>query len=158
MDELSAIWLNRIGLILGFIAFWFATPELLGEDRLKSLENRIESTLEKRLQPVAEIIGVFSFFLIISLLVWLLIESILERAKTGYSACLSFLNLLFLFASKQLVALFETIAGFVTNFFEEFLRSVLKYLANDRNLRLRYLRTGALLFVLGQVFQFIATF
>lgn len=35
-------WLNAIGLILQFVAFWFAAPELLGEATLKRLEKGLQ--------------------------------------------------------------------------------------------------------------------
>ncbi len=31
-------WLHRVGMILNFLSFWFAAPELLGEDRMKKWE------------------------------------------------------------------------------------------------------------------------
>ena len=43
-------WLSPVGLILEFIAFWFATPELLGQERLKRLEGKLESLLERILR------------------------------------------------------------------------------------------------------------
>ena len=35
-------WVNRLGLVLDFLAFWFAAPEILGEDRLRAMEGRLE--------------------------------------------------------------------------------------------------------------------
>jgi hypothetical protein len=43
--DLIAPWLNRIGLLAGFISFWLVAPELIGEERLLSLESRAESYL-----------------------------------------------------------------------------------------------------------------
>src|SRR5215470_3595367 len=44
-------WLNRAGLIIGFISFWFAAPELIGEPRLKAWEAALAAGL--RLMPRA---------------------------------------------------------------------------------------------------------
>lgn len=38
--------LQRVGLILDFAAFWFAAPEILGEDRLLLIERAVERALE----------------------------------------------------------------------------------------------------------------
>jgi hypothetical protein len=35
--------LNRAGLALGFVSFWFAAPEFIGEDRLRSWEQALAS-------------------------------------------------------------------------------------------------------------------
>ena len=35
-------WLNVTGLILEFLAFWFAAPELLGEQSLKGMETALK--------------------------------------------------------------------------------------------------------------------
>lgn len=37
--------LNRVGLILGFVSFWFAAPEFIGEPRLKSWETKMAKGL-----------------------------------------------------------------------------------------------------------------
>lgn len=39
-------WVNRLGLVLEFLSFWFAAPEILGEERLRALEQRIEQGLK----------------------------------------------------------------------------------------------------------------
>jgi hypothetical protein len=41
-----AEWVNRIGLIVGFFSFWFAAPELIGEQRLKSWETAIAPSVQ----------------------------------------------------------------------------------------------------------------
>jgi len=42
--------LNRIGIILEYLAFWFAAPEILGEERLSKLEQLAARLLTKLLQ------------------------------------------------------------------------------------------------------------
>jgi hypothetical protein len=37
--------LNRIGMILGFLSFWFAAPEFIGEERLKQWEIQLAAWL-----------------------------------------------------------------------------------------------------------------
>jgi len=40
--ELVKPWVNRRGIVLEFLSFWFAAPEILGEERLRGLERRVE--------------------------------------------------------------------------------------------------------------------
>lgn len=40
--ELVKPWVNRLGIVLEFLSFWFAAPEILGEERLRALERRVE--------------------------------------------------------------------------------------------------------------------
>jgi hypothetical protein len=40
--ELVRPWVNRVGIVLQFLSFWFVGPEVLGEERLRVLELRIE--------------------------------------------------------------------------------------------------------------------
>ena len=38
--ELVKPWVNRVGIVLEFLSFWLAGPEILGEARLEALEKR----------------------------------------------------------------------------------------------------------------------
>jgi hypothetical protein len=40
-------WLNAIGLILQFVSFWFAAPELLRAGTLKRFENGLRNLISK---------------------------------------------------------------------------------------------------------------
>ena len=40
--ELVKPWANRLGIVLEFLLFFLAAPEMLGEERLKALERRAE--------------------------------------------------------------------------------------------------------------------
>src|SRR5437762_914160 len=47
MTHETADWVNRIGMILGFLSFWFAAPEFIGEKRLQSWESALGRSLPK---------------------------------------------------------------------------------------------------------------
>jgi hypothetical protein len=51
-------WINAVGMLLEFISFWFAAPELLGESSLKRFE--------KGLKNLISIIPILIIFLVIS--------------------------------------------------------------------------------------------
>jgi hypothetical protein len=40
--ELVKPWVNRVGIVLEFLSFWLAAPEILGEERLRALERGAE--------------------------------------------------------------------------------------------------------------------
>jgi hypothetical protein len=40
-------WVNRVGIVLEFLSFWFAAPEILGEGRLRALERRVEKQVRQ---------------------------------------------------------------------------------------------------------------
>ena len=45
--ELVKPWVNRVGILLEFLSFWLAAPEILGEERLRKLERRVERGIMK---------------------------------------------------------------------------------------------------------------
>jgi len=45
-------WVNRVGIVLEFLSFWLAAPEILGEERLRALEHRTERRLQRMVVPV----------------------------------------------------------------------------------------------------------
>jgi hypothetical protein len=47
MKPETSLWVNRVGLLLDFLAFWFAAPELLGEKRLRSIELALKGPLDR---------------------------------------------------------------------------------------------------------------
>src|SRR5437016_3477192 len=47
MTHETADWVNRVGLTLGFLAFWFAAPEFIGETRLRKWEQALGKSLLK---------------------------------------------------------------------------------------------------------------
>lgn len=52
MNPQTALWLNRLGLLLDLMAFFFAAPELLGGRRLLAVERVFERGL-RLLPPIA---------------------------------------------------------------------------------------------------------
>jgi len=61
--ELVKPWVNRVGIVLEFLSFWLAAPEILGERRLRTLERRLERGL--RALPRVLLILLFSTALVV---------------------------------------------------------------------------------------------
>jgi hypothetical protein len=55
--DLAKPWVNRVGILLEFLSFWFAAPEILGEERLRALERRVERGI-RVLPSVIEFVSV----------------------------------------------------------------------------------------------------
>jgi O-antigen/teichoic acid export membrane protein len=70
IDAVTRDWLNRAGLTLGFFAFWFAAPEVLGEARLRALEHALEGMLRISIKVVAGV-GLLVFFGSLPLAIWI---------------------------------------------------------------------------------------
>ncbi len=57
-------WINILGMTLQFFSFWFAAPEILGEEKLKHYENKIKrylSNIPTLVFGVPSIILIFAF-------------------------------------------------------------------------------------------------
>src|SRR5438105_7240062 len=47
MTRETADWMMRAGLVLGFVSFWFAAPEFIGQERLQKWEAELGKGLLK---------------------------------------------------------------------------------------------------------------
>ena len=68
--ELVKLWVNRVGIVLEFLSFWFAAPEILGEKRLRALERRVER--EVRGLPSMVGISMLAATVAVFVVVWVL--------------------------------------------------------------------------------------
>lgn len=146
-----AIWLNRIGLVLAFLSFWFAAPEFLGEERLKAWE----TSMSKFVKPMPKI---FTWLLFIVL---------------TYPIVLVFCIFYSLFTNKDLLAFdthgyalrivkplaFFAISCYLLIRITAWISSkVIPAIANSSSQRRLSLYIGAILFIISFLLQFIATF
>ncbi len=145
-------WVNAIGLLLQFIAFWLAAPELLGELTLRRFEKGLKKLVT--LLPMIIIWVVILGYGVTSLILSLLKG--FDAAKNGTTA-----ESLTLFYIKLGVA---TIAYFVFMFFYKRIKKgletklaqpLVEKLINNTETRKQSLILGAILFSLGFMLQFI---
>lgn len=144
MNQQTCDWLNRIGIVLGFLSFWFAAPEFIGEARLKAWEMSLAR-------------GIFRLPRIVTTM-WVVL------------CCAAFLcifneHLLHLVWGKPLPGMFSW-GGFL--FFSQvfasallprsFLYKAVQFLANDEEQRQRSLFLGGTLFTISFALQLMATF
>jgi hypothetical protein len=131
--------LNRLGLLFGFLSFWFAAPEFLGEERLRSWEQSLVSGLGKL--KFAMLYG----FLALSGIAFVVlgINAVRENGSVAVSVWVAgglFLTMILV------VILFSAMERIVSR------------LAHDSEVRQTSLFVGAMLFTASFVLQLIATF
>jgi hypothetical protein len=139
MDPELATILNRIGLILGFFSFWFAAPEILGEERLKGCA----------VNSLGGCLGILFLFTISGII---LAVQYMAFHPTDNPYILGFVAIFFTLFMFWLLP--QKIMPRVPFLIEKI---SLRFIGNPRR-RKRLLYIGAILFVLGFVLQFAATF
>lgn len=147
-------WINAIGLVLQFVAFWLAAPELLGESALRRFRNGLEAFLARL--PMA-------FFLIIvlgfsfgfgGLGIWKGIKASQSGMEVGEMTRFYVLlgigmavYFVFLIFSKKVMRWIS----------EKFSKPLVQKLIQEDRMRKNSLIIGAILFTVGFLFQLAAT-
>ena len=146
--ELVKPWVNRVGIVLEFLSFWFAAPEILGEERLRALERRIEQGL--RVLPSVVALGLTG--VVVASVVMALGRAAVEGVVTWVIAVMvvAWVVVLVMKGTK-----FEIVAIVLEN---KIVLPLLRVLADDERIRQRSLAVGAVLFVVGFSLQLVATF
>ncbi len=142
-------WLNRIGLIMGFISFWFAAPEILGEENLKKLSVTLGASF-----------GCISFLLFVIMLIGSLLVTVVLLFLIFDSLDLDseYLILFFLIGYLLVIWFFHELLPDITNKFLNLLKRILSQLADDKNFRRKSLFFGGAFFVIGFALQFLGSF
>lgn len=212
-------WINRIGIILNFLAGFMVAPELIGVERLAKIENYMEELFASRktwlesnhslitnyfndetidddqkfnktlavisLSSLATIIaitiliwirqyllsffalGVY-YFLVFALITHFFSEETYRKFRASFSKSIKKYFSWRIFSSIAFIALLSVYLPFwyiavkslivILALFQKPMTFVLSKLSGDEQLRYILVRWGILLFVLGNLFQFIATF
>ena len=162
-NHLLILWMNRAGIILSFASFWFAAPDLFGAERLnqwkKSLESRIHDLPRRFVNFIVRLI-----FAVIATYAATYFGLFLQWVRNHYCPIPGWLetfltDVLLLAVIVALLLLFGPILAPLREWLEK--RAAvpfLSHLANDAGMRGTLLKIAALLFVLGTILQFVATF
>jgi hypothetical protein len=130
-------WLNILGMTLQFFSFWFAAPEILGEEKLKHYENKIKrylSNLPTLIFGVPSIILIFIFFG--------------SGGKSSGSGEFSIVLLILAFIFRNRLK---------KRFEEKVMKPFLDTLIENDDKRQNYLRIAAALFTAGFICSIMAT-
>jgi hypothetical protein len=146
MDAQTALWLNRLGLLLDLLAFFFAAPELLGGRRLLAVEDVYQRGM-RLLPPLALLTALTALAAFLGAVFWKVSSRTWDvvwaaSVVTITAVLLTLLGIVGLrllgrAASIVVVRLQQTEGADVGQ---------------------RFLTFGAFLFVLGMALQLVATF
>ena len=156
---LTAGTVNRFGLILGFISFWFMTPQFLGKQRLLRLRDLLSRGIRELPEIASAIVYGILFFVPVGGFVFLLWSN-----RLGFSPYSNWkhwlvgdiLELLVRVLALPLAVIAEVLAlEFVT---KHIATPLLTKLADNSRLRKNSLILGAILCVCAFILQFTASF
>jgi len=161
------VLLNRVGMVLGFVSFWLAAPEIIGEEKLRAWE---ASLVEKPLKHVIggleftkPIIGVFmcgGVFVFLGLMFWTTLRDFnWHTLTTGDTTSTPGIKTAEKYAYNAFgIGLAAFVLGHLIWGTQELIAKLLISLANDARFRRRSLTVGACLFILSFIMQFASTF
>lgn len=145
---------NRIGMVLEFFSFWFAAPELLGEERLRRLRDSFGRGIKALPSLTAKILY---WILVLSLPVILIV--VFWRRVSAYVNWSLRHPLLEEVTDLLLTVLAIAVEVYTFKFLSRYVAEpILTKLADNNRLRQHSLVLAAVLFVVGFIFQFTATF
>ena len=141
MDWDLAKVLNLLGVVLEFVSFWFAAPEILGEERLRALERRVERGIVLLLIAMVIMTSLAGMIGLGGQLLALLMgeEAMEDWGWVGGIALMAGMGM-------WLVVMYE----------QRVLPRLLQVLADDTRIRQRSLAVGAVLFMIAFLCQFTA--
>lgn len=146
-------WINIIGLFLQFLSFWLAAPELLGADTLKRFEDGLIKVISKFPSVLLGLLGlvlgaIMSFYGIY--------QGIQASENNSPEQYISFMIFILIFSALYIVYIlvfYKRIQKWIERIFA---KPVIHQLITNNESRKLALITGAILFTLGFVLQFVA--
>ncbi len=158
-------WLNRMGLIIQFLSFWLAAPEILGEERLRRLQSRIASGVN--LLPSLSVEVTMGGLAVIAVMLGIWLDTILSPILPEPNSAVRWSGL----PSRPYLLVMVVIAFTALNLAafwvgrkvsaevkEKIVPRLLDSLAKNERVRQRSLVLGAALFTAGFLMQLVATF
>jgi hypothetical protein len=133
--------LNRVGLVLAFVSFWLAAPELIGEERLKAWEGRLASGLLKLPVALNGSIAIITF-LLVGFFIWRLAQSRSFSHSEPPFVLVVALDAMFVFLWLS----------------EKVLKKFVSIMATKSGVRQASLVLGAALFTASFLLQFLGTY
>lgn len=135
--ELVRKVLNLLGIVLEFLSFWFAAPEILGEERLRAIERRVEQGI--RASPVLLFaVAVMLYVVFVGWAMW--------AGMVGAVPLATFWAALGALVGAAVILFLQGVA-------EKIAPPLLRILADDTRRRQRSLAVGAVLFVFAFLCQ-----
>lgn len=154
---MSVSWINRLGIMLTFLAGFMVAPELIGLERLTRAERRIEKVLAKVVSSLKDEIqpeAVFGLLLsIVAFFVWQLISDLPVLAYFKIIKPALYIKIL----GSFLLGIVFMVCILVPVFYWLLSRMLSRLDGNDR-LQGLIISWGIAFFIIGNLLQLIATF
>jgi hypothetical protein len=148
--------LNLLGIVLEFLSFWFAAPEILGERRLRAIERRLEKGIEKSpltLLWVAMVAALALMWVVTMAMCWVTLRLML----VGMTPVDVLANVLAVVVMALLpMCVLSAALTVAIKLQEKVVPPLLRVLADDERIRQRSLVVGAVLFMIAFLCQFTA--
>ena len=153
-------YLNRIGIVLCFFSFWFAAPEIFGEQKLKEWETHSKQRLERTQAQMPSIVNRIELFVaytgvIIAFVFWIIFAIAVKVDLKILPVPTSPFNGYLIFG---LLVLLLPITIKVLPVVSKIPSRWLQFLAGSSAFRRLFLIISAHFFVIGTAMQFFATF
>lgn len=146
----SPLWINRIGMLMDFLAFWFAAPELLGERRLKAMEKIVVESAKGCYFSLGCLMPIILWFLIIP---W--VDELLRPLRGAPTSKVLITGLIL---TSLALLLWWILSNLSFTLVKRAMRAVVHFFSDDSRTRRRALSIGAAFFVIGFILQLISTF
>lgn len=154
MNQSIAIDFTRIGLICDFLAFFLAAPEILGEERIRKIQN----TLRRSLVFFSFALFIFSIINTFGLLVFWIIIPVSNTVTAAIALSPMLLNSPVAPTEFIKVYLILGVGGAFLSWIPLKVMNVVENLGSNARFRRQLLNLGVLLFIFGAAAQLIGTF
>jgi hypothetical protein len=163
--------LNRLGIVLNFLAGFMLAPQLLGEDRIKRLEIKIDRNARNNIENLKKWIG-NNYFICHILAFWFTPGTLKYHYFNFFCICISYISLITAFFYKpnghyQIIFTIALICSIIQTFISYYSLPVVlidiigrieDLLDSDDTVVTILSFGGIVFFIAGNLFQFIATF
>lgn len=142
-------WINILGLVLQFLSFWLAAPELLGSETLKRFENGLIKFLS-RLPSI--LLGIIGLVVGISMGIYGIYSGI-AASENGQNNTLTTMYTILGISIAYMIYIFffyKKVQSFIERWFA---RPLINHLITNQESRKVALITGAVLFTIGFLCQ-----
>jgi hypothetical protein len=137
-------WIDRLGLVLHFLAFSLAAPALLGAGRLKDWRRQLERLLMS--------VIIVMWFLLLSFL-WIMFSDLIPAEMV------EMMPTIWLTSTTAVLCIVCALPFIIPGGVQKrVVQPIMQQLADDPRSRHRFLAVGAILFILGFLMQLAGTF
>lgn len=163
-------WLNRIGIILNFIAGFMLAPQLIGESRIEYLEQYFDKIITLRTKKILDYLdtskGIYItalnadvkyFYLFLFIIIFNLNISV-RLLLYGTNIGFDILILRFIYACLSLMALILFSYILLPTIIYDLIQKIHNLFEKEKTLISLLTFWGIIFFIVGNLFQFLASF